>query len=115
MKLAERNGVARGFCQYVELSQYAAPGFAGNYAPICLAHYNIEPYPATPPANGCTSPLQCPDATCIGNSTNPPRRGQCATVCCNDMNCTSTPNARCLPLARGTGRFEMRCLVPQTP
>jgi hypothetical protein len=107
-KLKEYNASLRGFCQYVELNGYNDMLPGGGYAPICLAKIE-DVAPPTPPT--CRSNNDCPDGTCLGASSNPLRPGRCAPTCCSNTHCSG--GARCLPVARGTGRFEMRCVAPQ--
>jgi hypothetical protein len=96
-----------GYCQYVDYGDYG-PLAAGNFGPVCLAVF--EPLKSPPPAT-CKTNTDCPEGTCIGASTSPARPGQCAPTCCQDAQCKMTrPNSRCVPVARGTRRFEMRCI-----
>jgi hypothetical protein len=95
------------YCQYVDYGQYS-PIAGVSYGPMCFTTADAQP--AGPPLKECRVNTDCPDQTCIGASAIPSRPGKCAPTCCSDLQCTTLrPNARCLPLARGTRRYEMRC------
>jgi hypothetical protein len=105
-RLSEYNALIQihGYCQYVDLGDYAAAA-AANFAPICVAKFEAL---GRAPAS-CKTNADCPEDTCIGASTSAP--GRCAPTCCNDAQCKMTrPNSRCIPVARGTNRYEMRCI-----
>jgi hypothetical protein len=109
VRLGDYSSLIRPYCQYADLGEYI-PSAAGNYAPLCLAMYDLAASgdPPKVPA-GCKANADCPEGTCIGASTT--TQGKCAPTCCNDSQCRMTrPNARCIPVARGTGRYEMRCI-----
>jgi hypothetical protein len=107
-RFREYNPALGGFCQYVQLSEISSVP-AGYFAPVCVARLEAEDSMAPP---GCRTSNQCPDGACLGASET--RMGRCSPTCCSDVHCTSLGDtSRCVPVARGTGRFEMRCTVPQ--
>jgi Putative metal-binding motif len=109
-KLSEYQTLApvHAYCQYVDYGEHS-PYAMGSYGPICIAVSSFDTPPPTP--KDCRTNNDCPEGTCIGASTVPARAGHCATTCCNDAQCKMTrPDARCIPVARGTRRFEMRCI-----
>ncbi len=109
-KLAEYQTIApvHGYCQYVDYGEYSAsPGI--NYGPMCFVTADEKPTGA--PMKECRSNAECPDLTCIGFSALMNKQGKCAPTCCEDAQCKIfRANARCVPVARGARRYEMRCL-----
>lgn len=99
----------QAYCQYVDLGVYKTE-FAGNYMPICLLSQFDGDVGAGASGAPCRAGRECADATCIGATSE--NRGKCAKPCCSDAQCKTKeqPYARCLPVARGLGRYEMRCL-----
>ena len=96
------------YCQYVDLGVYNSD-FAGNYLPICLLSLFDGDVGNGVSGAPCRAGRDCADGACIGASSE--SMGKCAKACCSDAQCkTEQPNARCLPVARGTGRYEMRCI-----
>lgn len=110
VKLAEYQTIAevRGYCQYVDYGEYSATAGV-NYGPMCVV--TADPQPPGAPMRECRSNNECPDLTCIGFSALMNRQGRCAPTCCEDAQCRMfRATARCMPVARGARRYEMRCM-----